>query len=95
MDGMKAYKRSLWLDCACIAVAAVVLYCANKNLLPASVLITGAIVALVLLLLAIGQLLKARRLFKQEAEQHAQLIEQAQHDAEDAPSDTPTQSQES
>ena len=69
MDGMKAYKISLALDCACIVIAVIVLYCANKALLPMWALIAGATVAFVLLVAAVMQLLKARRCFKKEAEQ--------------------------
>ncbi len=72
MDGMKAYKLSLVLDIACIIVAAAVLYCANAQLLPTWALIAGALVACALLIAAVQQLLKARRIFKQEAAQYAQ-----------------------
>ncbi|MCQ2288673.1 MAG: hypothetical protein MJZ74_06205 [Muribaculaceae bacterium] len=66
---MKAYKISLALDCACIVIAVIVLYCANNALLPMWALIAGATVAFVLLVAAVMQLLKARRCFKKEAEQ--------------------------
>lgn len=69
MDGMKAYKLSLTLDCLCILIAAAVLYCANKMLLPMWALIAGAIVALALLIVAVKLLLKARKSFKQDAEE--------------------------
>ncbi|MBQ0120073.1 MAG: hypothetical protein KBT13_02980 [Bacteroidales bacterium] len=66
---MKAYKLSLTLDCLCILIAAAVLYCANKMLLPMWALIAGAIVALALLIVAVKLLLKARKSFKQDAEE--------------------------
>ena len=69
MDGMKAYKLSLTLDCLCILIAAAVLYCANKMLLPMWALITGAVVALAFLVVAVMLLLKARKSFKQDAEE--------------------------
>lgn len=68
MDGMKAYKMSLALDCVSIFIAVAVLYCANNNVLPVWALVAGAVVALVFLIAAIMQLRKARRIFKQEAE---------------------------
>ena len=65
MDGMKAYKMSLLLDCACIVIACIVLYCANKGLLPMWALITGAMIALGFLVAACALLFKARRAFKE------------------------------
>lgn len=69
---MKAYKTSLALDCACIVIAAAVLYCANNMLLPMWALIAGAIAAFALLIAAVMLLVKARRSFKHEAEELAQ-----------------------
>lgn len=67
MTGMKAYKMSLALDGLCILVSVIILYCANKELLPMGALIAGASVAFILLAAAITLFFKARRIFKQEA----------------------------
>lgn len=88
MDGMKAYKMSLVLDIACIIMAAVVLYCANNMVLPQGMLIAGAIVALLLLIAAVQQLMKARRIFKQEAEEYQKQMEQAKEEAKQAAHDS-------
>lgn len=84
MDGMKAYKRSLILDIACIIMAAAVLFCANKMLVPMGMLIAGAVVAFLLLVAAVMQLMKARRIFKQEAEEYAKQMEQAKAEAKES-----------
>lgn len=68
MDGMKAYKLSLALDCVCILIAVAILYCANKALLPTWGLVAGAVTALGFLVAAIILLGKARRSFKQQAQ---------------------------
>lgn len=85
MDGMKAYKLSLALDCVCIVIAVAVLYCANKQMFDTWVLVLFALVALGFLIAAIMQLLKARKLFKQEAEEatRQQLLQQEQQEQED------------
>ncbi len=85
MDGMKAYKRSLILDIAGIAVALVVLYCANSELLPVWSLVVGAVIAAALVIAAVRQLVKARRIFKQE---EAQYAEQAKQEGEEEKEDT-------
>lgn len=83
MDGMKAYKMSLALDCVCIMIAVIVLYCANKQMFDTWVLVTGALVALGFLIAAIRLLLKARTLFKQEAQEAARQQLQQQEEEED------------
>lgn len=58
----KYFKRALILDMACIAVALVVLYLANNGIISFPWLVTGAIIALLLLIWSLVTLMKARRL---------------------------------
>ena len=58
----KYFKRALILDMACIAVALVVLYLANNGIISFPWLVTGAIIALLLLIWSLVTLTKARRL---------------------------------
>ncbi len=61
-ESFKLQKRALLLDFACIAVALVSLYLANKDLVPLWVLITGASIATVLLVTSIILLIKSRKI---------------------------------
>ncbi len=59
--GFRMCKRALLLDFACIIVSMVVLYLAHKALLPVWALVTGALVALVLLVVSLYYFFKGRR----------------------------------
>lgn len=56
------------MDCVCIIIAAVILYCANNALLPTWALVVGALIAFGFLIFAIMLLMVARRSFKQQAQ---------------------------
>ena len=58
----KYFKRAFIRDMACIAVALVVLYLANNGIISFPWLVTGAIIALLLLIWSLVTLMKARRL---------------------------------
>lgn len=57
-------KRALVLDFMCIVVSMVVLFMAYKQLLPFWALVTGALVALVLLVVSMYMYFKGRKMMK-------------------------------
>lgn len=63
-EGFKLCKRALVLDFMCIAVSMMVLFLAYKQLLPYWALVTGALVALVLLVVSLYMYFKGRKLMK-------------------------------
>ncbi|MBQ0069269.1 MAG: hypothetical protein KBT09_05895 [Bacteroidales bacterium] len=85
MNGFKAYKLSLAMDCVCILIAVVILYCANNALLPTWALVVGALVAFGFLIFAIMLLMVARRSFKQGEKQEVSRIEDAITSEENKP----------
>ena len=85
--GFRLQKRALLLDFACIAVALVTLYLANKKLLPTWALIVGALIALVLLVISIVSLIKSRSIerkamLRENDEAVAQAVEQDEEHSE-------------
>ena len=87
MNGMKAYKLSLVLDGLCILISVIILYCANKELLPMPALIAGAVIAFGLLAGAVYLFMKARRIFKQEARVARERMEKEQEKLDNAQSE--------
>ena len=86
-ESFKLQKRALLLDFVCITVALVTIYLANKGLLPMWALLTGAIVALLLLVKSIYLLMKSRKIEREamraENEQTiAQVEEQEENNTE-------------
>jgi type VI protein secretion system component VasK len=82
----KYFKRALILDMACIAVALVVLYLANNGIISFPWLVTGAIIALLLLIWSLVTLMKARRLNRELIAAYEAEMAKAKQDeeAEDA-----------
>ncbi|MBQ7689596.1 MAG: hypothetical protein IJT30_00145 [Muribaculaceae bacterium] len=62
--GFKLCKRALLLDFACIAVSMVVLYLGYKQLLPQWALVTGAVIALAMLVVSLYLYFKGRKIIK-------------------------------
>ena len=76
----KYFKRALILDMACIAVALIVLYLANKGIISFEWLVTGAIIALLLLIWSLVTLMKARRLNRELIAAYEAELAQAKQD---------------
>ncbi|MBR6282828.1 MAG: hypothetical protein IKR25_00840 [Muribaculaceae bacterium] len=80
--GFKLCKRALILDFACIVVSMVVLYLAHKQLLPMWGLVTGALIALALLVVSLYLNFKGRKIIKR-AEESETLNEESETNNEE------------
>ena len=80
-------KRALILDFLCIAVSVVVLYLGYKELIPQWGLITGALIALVLLVCSLYYFFKGRKLDRlaQKQEMEEMLAAEAENESKPQP----------
>lgn len=90
----KYFKRALILDMACIAVALVVLYLANNGIISFPWLVTGAIIALLLLIWSLVTLMKARRLNRELIAAYEAEMAKAKQNEEAEEADQPEENEE-
>lgn len=65
MEFYKLRRKAIVYDCVCIAIAMVVLFLANRQLLPMWALIVGVLLAAAFMFASIGCLLRARKLLRE------------------------------
>lgn len=64
MEINKLRRNAILLDCGCIVVAMVVLFLANRQLLPFAGLLAGALIAAAMMCGSIWCLMRARKLMR-------------------------------
>lgn len=65
MEFYKLRRKAIVYDCVCIAIAMVVLFLANRQLLPMWALIVGVLLAAAFMFASIWCLLRARKLLRE------------------------------
>lgn len=85
MEINRLRRNAIIYDCVCIVIAMVVLYLANRQLLPMWALIVGALLAAAFMLASLWCLLRARKLLRQTLPTTAPQAEEVSDQTNDSP----------